>query len=164
MAVPKKTMSTSNLNITKTCLYNFDPLKPHFYIVKLELTGVYIIFLIFARKQIVGTRSIYVLSRNMKNIRVFYLKFFHILEVKFSIYLNRRVFVMITFYFYFSSDSDQIGVKIHGVSSYFISDTFLDKLYFLLMAFVLLLFFLFHLQNAEFTEHALCVRKNFILA
>ena len=33
--------------ITKTCLYNFDPLKPHFYIVKLGFTGVYIIFLIF---------------------------------------------------------------------------------------------------------------------
>ena len=30
--------------ITKTCLYNFDPLKPHFYIVKLAFTGVYIIF------------------------------------------------------------------------------------------------------------------------
>ena len=34
------------LNITKTRLYNFDPLKPHFYIVKLGFTGVYIIFLI----------------------------------------------------------------------------------------------------------------------
>ena len=32
--------------ITKTCPYNFDPLKPHFYIVKLGFTGVYIIFLI----------------------------------------------------------------------------------------------------------------------
>ena len=31
--------------ITKTRLYNFDPLKPHFYIVKLEFTGVYTIFL-----------------------------------------------------------------------------------------------------------------------
>ena len=31
--------------ITKTCLYNFDPLKPQFYIVKLGFTGVYIIFL-----------------------------------------------------------------------------------------------------------------------
>ena len=31
--------------ITKICLYNFDPLKPHFYIVKLGFTGVYIIFL-----------------------------------------------------------------------------------------------------------------------
>ena len=28
--------------ITKTCLYNIDPLKPHFYIVKLGFTGVYI--------------------------------------------------------------------------------------------------------------------------
>ena len=36
--------------ITKTYLYNFDPLKPHFYIVKLGFTGVYIIFLISARK------------------------------------------------------------------------------------------------------------------
>ena len=32
----------------------------------------------------------------MKNIRVFYLKIFRFLEVKFSIYLNRRVFVMIS--------------------------------------------------------------------
>ena len=35
--------------ITKTCLYNFDPLKPHFYIVKLGFTGVYIIFFISAQ-------------------------------------------------------------------------------------------------------------------
>ena len=33
----------------KTCLYNFDPLQPHFYIVKLGFTGVYIIFLISAQ-------------------------------------------------------------------------------------------------------------------
>ena len=33
----------------KTYLYNFDPLKPHFYIVKLGLTGLYIIFLISAQ-------------------------------------------------------------------------------------------------------------------
>ena len=37
-------------NITKTCLCNFDPLKPHFYIVKLGFIGVYIIVLISARK------------------------------------------------------------------------------------------------------------------
>ena len=41
--------STTRL-ITKTCLYYFDPLKPHFYIVKLGFTGVYIIFLISAQK------------------------------------------------------------------------------------------------------------------
>ena len=70
-------------NITKTRLYNFDPLKPHFYIVKLGFTGVYIIFLISAQKHrlwvLVRTASrvptIYILSRNMKNISVFYFKF-----------------------------------------------------------------------------------------
>ena len=36
--------------ITKTCLYNFDPLKSHFYIIKLGFTGVYIIFLISSQK------------------------------------------------------------------------------------------------------------------
>ena len=41
----------------KTCLYNFDPLKPHFYIVKLGFTGVYIIFLFLLKTTIVGTRS-----------------------------------------------------------------------------------------------------------
>ena len=35
---------------TKTRLYNFDHLKPHFYIVKRGYTGVYIIFLISAQK------------------------------------------------------------------------------------------------------------------
>ena len=39
--------------------------------------------------------TIYVLRRNMKNIRLFYLKIFpFFLVVKFSIYLNRHVFVM----------------------------------------------------------------------
>ena len=38
--------------ITKTYmyLYNFDPLKPYFYIVKLGFAGVYIFFLISAQK------------------------------------------------------------------------------------------------------------------
>ena len=40
---------SDRLSITKTSLYNFDPLKPHFYIVKLGFTGVYIIFLISAQ-------------------------------------------------------------------------------------------------------------------
>ena len=34
--------------ITKPCIYNFDPLKPCFYIIKLRFTGVYIIFLVSA--------------------------------------------------------------------------------------------------------------------
>ena len=37
-------------SITKTRLYSFDPLKPHFYTVKLGFTGVYINFLISAQK------------------------------------------------------------------------------------------------------------------
>ena len=37
------------LYITKTCLYNFDPLEPHFYIVILGFTGICIIFLISAQ-------------------------------------------------------------------------------------------------------------------
>ena len=35
--------------MAKTYLYNFDPLKPHFYIVTLGFTGVYIIFLFSAQ-------------------------------------------------------------------------------------------------------------------
>ena len=38
------------LFITKTCLYNFDPLKPHLYIIKLGFTGVYIILIISAQQ------------------------------------------------------------------------------------------------------------------
>ena len=33
----------------KACLYNIDPLKPHFYIVKMGFTEVYIISLISAQ-------------------------------------------------------------------------------------------------------------------
>ena len=45
-------------NIMKIYLYNFYPLKPHFYIVKLRFTGVYITFLISAQKH-----SLWVLVR-----------------------------------------------------------------------------------------------------
>ena len=40
-----------NLSITKTRLYNVDPLKPHFYIIKLGFTG-YTIFFLFLLKNI----------------------------------------------------------------------------------------------------------------
>ena len=86
------------LYITKTYLYNFDPLKPHFYIVNMGFTGVYIIFHISAQNIDCGySLEPHVLSRNIKNIRGFYLKFFGFLEVKFSTYLHRRVFVMKAF-------------------------------------------------------------------
>ena len=74
-------------DITKTCLYNFDPLKPHFYTVKLGFTGVYIIFLFLLKNIDCGyslepprrggsneVSTIYVLRRNMKNFKDFYLK------------------------------------------------------------------------------------------
>ena len=78
------------LVITKTCLhvYNFDTLIPHFYIVKLGFTGVYIIFLILLKnidcgysleppcRSVLTVPTFYDLSSNMKNIRVFYLKIF----------------------------------------------------------------------------------------
>ena len=38
--------------ITKTHLYNYDPIKPHFYIVNLGFTGVYIIIFLFLLKNI----------------------------------------------------------------------------------------------------------------
>ena len=38
----------------KTYLYNFDPLKPHFYIRKLWFIGVYINFLISAKNKDCG--------------------------------------------------------------------------------------------------------------
>ena len=66
----------------KRALYTFDPLKSHFYIVKLGFTGVYIIFLISAQichrlwvlvrtaspRRFLRVPIIYVLKRNMKNI------------------------------------------------------------------------------------------------
>ena len=73
----------------KTRLYNFDPLKPHFYIVKLGFRGVYISFLISAQKHNLSFDQKY-----EKISEFFYLKNCQFLVVKFSVYLNRRVFVM----------------------------------------------------------------------
>ena len=78
--------------------YNFDPLKPHFYIVKLGFTEVYIhYFPYFCSKHRLWYSlepprrvlqsmfsTIYVLSRNTKNIS-FLSEIFQFLEVKFSI-------------------------------------------------------------------------------
>ena len=59
--IPTANMASCQ-TITKTYLYNFDPLKPQFYIVKLGITGVYIIFLISAKKyklwELVRTASV----------------------------------------------------------------------------------------------------------
>ena len=42
----------------------------------------------------------YVLSRNTKNYQSFLSENFQFLELNFSIYLNRRVFVMLTMFFF----------------------------------------------------------------
>ena len=62
--------------ITKTCLYNFDPLKPHFYIVKLGFRGVYIIFLISAKKhRSLGGSNEYPQSMTIEFLRLTVLEF-----------------------------------------------------------------------------------------
>ena len=97
----------------KTCLYNFDPLKPHFYIVKLWFTGVYIIFLISAQNIECGyplepphrggsneyPQSIFWAEIRKKS--KFLSENFQFLVVKFSVYLNRHVFVMIIIFYYY---------------------------------------------------------------
>ena len=93
--------------ITKTWLYNFDPLKPHFCIVKLRFIGVCIIFLNSAHKHrlwaLVKTASsrgsneyqLFMFLAEIWKISEFFIWNFHFLVVKFSVYLNRHVFVML---------------------------------------------------------------------
>ena len=90
----------------KTYLYNFDPLKSHIYIVKLGFTGVYISFLISAENIDCGyslepprrggsneyPQSMF--SAEIRKKSEFLSENFHFLVVKFSVYLNRRVFVI----------------------------------------------------------------------
>ena len=94
-------------SITKTYLYNFDTLKPHFYIVKLGFPRVYINFLISAQKHrlwglvrigeavVTRTHNLCLGQKCKKKYRNFLSENFPFLVVKFSIYLNRRVFVML---------------------------------------------------------------------
>ena len=93
-------------NITKTCLYNVDPLIPHFYLVNLRFTGVYIF--LFLLKNIDCGYSLEPSRRGGSNeypqsmfsaeiwkiSEFFYLKIFHFLVVDFPVYLNMHVFVM----------------------------------------------------------------------
>ena len=96
----------------KTCLYNTDPLKPNFYIVKLGFTEVYIIFSYFCSDIVCGYtldplrwdcskeyHNLY-FERKYEKYQRFLSENFQFLEVKFSIYmhLNRHVFVMVSAY------------------------------------------------------------------
>ena len=89
--------------ITKTYLYNFDPLKPHFHIVKLGFTGVYINFLISDQNIDCGyalelprrTNNL-CFEQKHENYQKFLSENFHFLVIKFAVCLNRYVFVMWT--------------------------------------------------------------------
>ena len=86
----------------------FDPVKPHFYIVKLEFTADTLFFLFLLKNIDCGyslepprrggsnewISTIYVLSRNMK-ISEFLSENFQFLVVKFSVYLNRFIFIKV---------------------------------------------------------------------
>ena len=105
--------------ITKTYLYNVDPLtcKPHFYMVKLGFTGIYVFFFLFQLKTIDcgyslepphrgGSNEYHNLcieqkfEKKMSDLLSENLQF---LVVKFSVYLNRHVFVMKESFLFFSS-------------------------------------------------------------
>ena len=93
-------------DITKTYLYNFDPLKPHFYIVKLGFTGVYIILLISVQNIDCGYSlepprwggsngyPQFMFWAEIWKISEFLSENYQFLVMIFSIYLNRFVFVM----------------------------------------------------------------------
>ena len=95
----------THYTITKTRLYNFDPLKPQFFIVKLGFTGVYIIFLISTQNIDCGyslepprrggsNEYLLCFEQKYEKYQIFLSGIFQCLEVKFSMYLNRPVFVM----------------------------------------------------------------------
>ena len=88
------------MTITKTNLYSFDPLNPHFYTVKLGFREVYINILISAQ-----THRLWVLRGSNKypqsmfwaeiwKLPECFIWKFSFLVVKFSIHLNMCVFVM----------------------------------------------------------------------
>ena len=100
-----------NHGITKTRLHNFDPLKPHFYIVKLGFIGVYIIFIILLKNIVCGyllepprrggsneyPQSMFwaeTWKKKKKKKSEFLPENFQYFGGEISINLNRRVFVM----------------------------------------------------------------------
>ena len=68
-----------------------DPLKPHFYIVKL---GVYRGIHYFHSEAVLTSTHNLCFEQKYEKYKKFLSENFHFLVVKFSVYLNRRVFVM----------------------------------------------------------------------
>ena len=107
------------IHITKTYLYNFDPLKPHFYAVKLGFTGVYILLLLLKnidcgywleQPQRCGSSKYPqpMFWAEIWKISEFSSENFQFLVVKFSMYLNRHVIVMIITLFSFKWFGDKM--------------------------------------------------------
>ena len=85
-------------DIMQTCPCIVHPLTPHFYIVELGFTGVYIIFLILALKQrlLVRVTSTHNLcfEQKKKKITIFHLKIILFTAVKYCRIKHRRVCIM----------------------------------------------------------------------
>ena len=106
VARSKRTHAANMFYITKSYLYNFGPLKPHFYIIKMVFTEVYVIFLIllktigcgysFEPSWRCGSNEYHNLyfEQKYEKYQNFLSENFQFLGVKFSIYLHRRVFVI----------------------------------------------------------------------
>ena len=99
----KKTQIFSLFPIVKTSRKHayIVPFKPHFYTVKLEFTGVYTDFLFSAQKyrlwiyvRIPSSTHNLCFEQKYENYQNFSSERFYFLVVKFSMYMNRRVFVM----------------------------------------------------------------------
>ena len=87
--------------ITKTFLYNVNPLKPNFYTVNLELTGYTLLFLFLLKSIDCGicynrlAETVLTSTRNLLGkVSDFLSENVRFLVIKFSVYLNRLVFVM----------------------------------------------------------------------
>ena len=86
--------------ITKTCLYKFDPLQPHFYVIKTGVCRSIYYFSYFAKNIDCEAEAVLTSTHNLcfeqkfEKYLFFYLRIFELLEMKSSIYLNRYVFVM----------------------------------------------------------------------
>ena len=82
----------------KTCPCYVNPIEPHFYIAKLGYAGVYLFFLFLLQNIACGyslepprrggsnVTTIYVLSKNMKNIEQILLTFFICYNLKICVY------------------------------------------------------------------------------
>ena len=93
-------------NITKTCLCNFDPLKPHFYVQKMGFAGNTLFSYFYTQHRLGyqlkpprwGDSNEYPQSLFRANItkgsHFFHLKLFVFATIKSAIILNGRVFVM----------------------------------------------------------------------